>query len=51
MKKLQRIILKFSGSVAAMALMLGVSSATSACYFWFHQPEMPKGIEKFRKDK
>lgn len=50
MKKVNRIILKFSSSLAALALMIGISSAASACYFWFNQPEMPKAIEKFRKD-
>ena len=50
MKKVNSIILKFSSSLAALALMVGVSSAASACFFWFNQPEMPKAIEKFRKD-
>jgi len=50
MKKLNSIVLKFSSSLAALALLVGVSSAASACYFWFNQPEMPKAIEKFRKD-
>ena len=50
MKKMNSIILKFSSSLAALALIAGVSSAASACFFWFNQPEMPKAIEKFRKD-
>ncbi|HOF68552.1 MAG TPA: cyclic lactone autoinducer peptide [Ruminococcus sp.] len=50
MKKLNSIVLKFSSSLAALVLLVGVSSAASACYFWFNQPEMPKAIEKFRKD-
>jgi len=50
MKKLNSIVLKFSSSLAALALLVGVSSANSACVFWFNQPEMPKAIEKFRKD-
>lgn len=49
MKKLNSIVLKFSSSLAALALLVGVSSAASACYFWFNQPKMPKAIEKFRK--
>ena len=47
MKKLNSIVLKFSSSLAALALLVGVSSA---CYFWFNQPKMPKAIEKFRKN-
>ena len=50
MKKLNSIVLKFSSSLTVLALLVGVSSAASACYFWFNQPEMPKTIEKFRKD-
>lgn len=50
MKKVNSIILKFISSLAALALVVGVSSAASACFFWFNQPEMPKAIEKFRKD-
>lgn len=49
-KKLNSIVLKLSSSLAALALLVGVSSAASACVFWFNQPEMPKAIEKFRKD-
>lgn len=51
MKKISRLILKWSSSIAALALMIGVSSAESACYWWFNQPEMPKAIEKFRESK
>lgn len=51
MKKLSGIILKWGSSIAALALMIGVTSADSACYWWFNQPEMPKAIEKFRKNK
>jgi cyclic lactone autoinducer peptide len=50
MEKLNSIILKLSSSLAALALLVGVSSVTSACVFWFNQPKMPKAIEKFRKD-
>ena len=39
MKKLNSIVLKFSSSLAALALLVGVSSAASACYFWFNQPK------------
>lgn len=50
MKRLNRVVRKLSSFLAAFALLAGVSSADSACVFWFHQPEMPKAIEKFRKD-
>ena len=51
MKKINSIVMKFGSVIASLALIIGVSSVTSACYFWFNQPEMPKAIEKFGKDK
>ena len=24
-------------------------NVNSACFYWFHQPKLPKGAEKFRK--
>lgn len=33
MKKFKQLILKFSSSIAAIALLVGVSSSASACFF------------------
>ncbi len=49
-KKINSLIMKWGSAIAALALTIGVSSASAACYYWFNQPEMPKAIEKFRKD-
>lgn len=51
MKMFRRMILKWGSSIAALALMIGISSAESTCYWWFNQPEMPEAIEKFRKKR
>ena len=51
MKKINSLVMKFGSVVASLALVIGVSSVSSACYYWFNQPKMPKSIEKFRKDK
>ncbi len=49
MRMLRNIVLQLSTSVAALALVTGVSMLDSACVFWFNQPKMPETIEKFRK--
>lgn len=38
------------GSVAlsAIAIVVGTASVNSACMFWFHQPEVPKGMDKYK---
>ncbi len=51
MKKLNEFIMKWGSTLAALALLIGVSSAESACYWWFNQPEMPEGMAKFRKER
>ena len=49
MKNLSAIVIKWSSVIASMALTIGLSSATAACYWWFNQPNMPKELENFKK--
>lgn len=49
MKKLKGSLLKWGSLVATLALFIGASSAQAACCWWFHQPEVPKGMDKFTK--
>lgn len=49
MEKLKGTFLKWGSLVASLALVLGVTSANVACMCWFHQPEMPKSMDKFKK--
>lgn len=41
----------FMSTVAALALLLGVTSMSQACFLTFNQPKVPKGLEKFRSEK
>ncbi len=50
MKKVSKVMIKSSSLIATLALSVGISSVTSACWCWFNQPKMPKDIEKFRKN-
>lgn len=48
-----RLVKRFSikglmSMVAAAALLLGITSASNACFFAFAQPKVPQGLEKFR---
>lgn len=41
----------FMGVIASLALLIGISSMSQACFLTFNQPMIPQGMEKFRKDK
>lgn len=49
MERFKRMALKWGGLVASLALFVGVNASTQFCWFWFHQPEVPQGMEKFKK--
>lgn len=46
---MKNIMLRFSGVVASLALMVTVLNTTQACFFIMHQPKLPEGAEKLRK--
>ncbi len=47
---MKKIIGKLSrralGFIPMMALALAVSSVSIACFFWFHQPDVPNELKK-----
>lgn len=49
MKNMKAVVLKWSGVLASLALVFGTASIKPMCLFWFHQPEVPRGMEKFTK--
>lgn len=51
MKFMEKIMVKFGGTIASLALVLTVLSVNSPCKGWDYQPEMPKGAEKLKKIK
>jgi len=52
MKKLATFIQKWGAVlIAPVAIALAAETASTACAIWFHQPEMPKGMEKFKKQR
>ena len=49
MKKIKMFLIKHAGTLAAIALMISVSSLDSACYVMYHQPRVPAALDEYRK--
>ncbi|MDF2654091.1 MAG: hypothetical protein K0R19_565 [Bacillota bacterium] len=46
---MKNLMFKFSGMIAALALLITATNASITCVAVAHQPELPKGAEKLRK--
>ena len=46
---MKNLMFKFSGMIAALALLITATNVNITCAAWVHQPELPKGAEKLRK--
>ena len=51
MKKLKNIIIKCGSNLAACALVLNLMAISGNCWFFFHEPEVPKELLAYKKDK
>lgn len=52
MKLVKRFSIEgFMSMVAALALLIGVSSMSQACFLAFNQPKVPKELKKFKKEQ
>lgn len=49
MKKVKKLVAKLSAIVPAIALLIGIMSANSACLVYFHQPEVPSAMDAYRR--
>ncbi len=49
MKTFNKIILRTGKPLLALALIIGITSVNTACFGWYHQPKVPKGMERFKK--
>lgn len=45
MKVIKKLVLKYGSAFATLAMMVGISSSTKACWFWYNQPKVPEGIK------
>lgn len=50
MKVIRKLVLKYGSAFAALAMMIGISSSTKACWFWYNQPKVPEGMKKFTNE-
>lgn len=41
----------FMEIIASLALLIGISSMSQACFLTFNQPKVPQGMEKYTKEK
>ncbi len=51
MKKIKEFIIKYGSSLAAFALIVNVLAIGKNCRFFFCQPEVPKELMAYKKDK
>jgi cyclic lactone autoinducer peptide len=51
MKTLKSVLLRYSSALAAVAMAVGTESAVKACWFFFNQPKVPEGIQKFIREE
>lgn len=46
---MKKLIMKYGGVIATLALMVTTLNVNAACTFFAHQPKLPNGAEKLRK--
>ena len=46
---IKNIMVKLGTAMASLALVVGVATESAACHWFFHQPKVPQGMKKFRK--
>ena len=46
----KKIILRFSGVLASLALLVTSMNVNTTCLYLAHQPKLPEGAEKLRKN-
>lgn len=51
MKRTRKFFKVAVSLMASASLMMALSTAVGACHYWFAQPKVPQGLEKFREEK
>ncbi len=49
MKKFKKVLTMGISMLASLSVLAALSSSVGACHFWFAQPKVPEGLEKFKK--
>ncbi len=51
MKKVKEIITKYGSTLTACAFAINLFAIGGTCRFFFHEPEVPKELMSYKKDK
>lgn len=51
MKKIKKFIIKYGSSLAAFAFAINVLAIGGPCRFFFHEPEVPKELMEYKKNR
>ena len=47
---MKKILFKLSGVLCSFAFFVAISTLSSTCISTYHQPTVPKSLEKYRED-
>lgn len=51
MEKIKKIIVKYGSPFAAFAFIFNVTALGNYCHYFFHEPEVPKELMKYKKNE
>lgn len=51
MKKVKEMIIKYGGTFTAFSFIISALAINGNCWFFFHEPEVPKELMAYKKDK
>lgn len=50
MKKTSKVLRMAASLIAALSAVAAMGISVNACHFWFAQPKVPQGLDKFRSE-
>lgn len=50
MKKTSKVLRMVASLMAALSAVAAMGISVNACHFWFAQPKVPQGLDKFRSE-
>lgn len=50
MKKTSKVLRMAASLMAALSAVAAMGISLNACHFWFAQPKVPQGLDKFRSE-
>lgn len=51
MKKIKELIIKYGSTLTAFAFMVNAMMINGTCRYFFHEPEVPKELMSYKRDK